>query len=173
MILAIDAGTTESAYCLFDGEKPVKFGKVQNLSVLSMLRLGFVKQDEELVIEIVKSYGMPVGEHVFTTVEWIGRFCEAYEWHSYSTFGIVKQAKRLPRKEICKHICNDGRAKDSNIRQAIIDRFPATGGGKIPQIGIKSNPGPLYGVSKDVWSALAIAITFHETQLNAATHGNL
>ena len=58
------------------------------------------------------------------------------------------------------HLCNSVRAKDSNVRQALLDRFPATGGGKTPQIGTKSKPGPLYGFSKDMWAALGVALTF-------------
>lgn len=27
-------------------------------------------------------------------------------------------------------------------------------------IGRKASPGPLYGISRDVWSALAIAVTY-------------
>jgi hypothetical protein len=43
------------------------------------------------------------------------------------------------------------KAKDANIRQALID--------KIGPQGTKKDPGPTYGISKDVWSALAIAVT--------------
>jgi hypothetical protein len=51
------------------------------------------------------------------------------------------------------------RAKDPNIRQALLDIFPGTGGGATPQIGTKAKPGPLYGVTSHAWSALAVAIT--------------
>ena len=66
--------------------------------------------------------------------------------------------KKIYRMDVKMYLCNNTRAKDGNIRQAIIDRYPANGGGKTPQIGTKKHPGPLYGVSKDVWSALAVAI---------------
>jgi hypothetical protein len=102
---------------------------------------------------MIACYGMPVGATVFETCVWIGRFIEA--WGDEFT--------KVYRKETKMHLCQTMRAKDSNIRQAIIDRYPATGGGKKPQIGTKAQPGPLYGVSKDVWAALAVAITFAET----------
>jgi hypothetical protein len=51
-------------------------------------------------------------------------------------------------------LCGDSRAKDANIRQALIDHF-----GGSAAIGRKAAPGPLSGISRDVWSALAIAIT--------------
>ena len=58
------------------------------------------------------------------------------------------------------YLCNSMRAKDSNIRQAILDRYPTTGGGKCPQVGTKKEPGPLYGVSKDVWAAIGVGLTY-------------
>ena len=72
--------------------------------------------------------------------------------------------QQVYRKDVKMHLCGSMRAKDTNIRQAIIDRYPASGGGKCPQIGTKKEPGPLYGVSKDIWSALAVAITYSETK---------
>jgi hypothetical protein len=42
------------------------------------------------------------------------------------------------------------RAKDPNVRQALLD--------KIGPVGTKKNPGPLYGVSGHGWSALAVAV---------------
>ena len=52
------------------------------------------------------------------------------------------------------------KAKDSNIRQAIMDRYGST---REAAIGTKKNPQELYGVSKDIWAALGVAITASET----------
>ena len=52
--------------------------------------------------------------------------------------------------------------RDANIRQALIDRY---GPGKDRAIGRKLSPGPLYGLSGDCWSALAVAVTTTETVL--------
>ena len=101
------------------------------------------------VIEMVASYGMPVGREVFETVRWIGRFHEAFGGAEY-----------VYRKDVKIHLCQSMRAKDANVRQAILDLFPPAGGGKVPQVGTKLQPGPLYGVRKDIWSALAVALTF-------------
>lgn len=108
-----------------------------------------------LVVEQVASYGMAVGKDVFETVFWSGRFCQAWpgEWH------------RMPRKDVKMHLCGNNAAKDSNIACALIDRFdPMRTYGKMGK-GWKSNPGPLYGVSKDIWAALALAITFWDTYI--------
>ena len=40
----------------------------------------------------------------------------------------------------------------------LLDRF-----GGSSAIGLKRSPGPLYGVSKDVWSALAVAVTYADS----------
>jgi hypothetical protein len=60
------------------------------------------------------------------------------------------------------HLCGNTRAKDGNIRQALLDRF---GPGKAIACGTKKQPGPLYGVSKDVWQALALAVTWSDQQI--------
>jgi hypothetical protein len=60
------------------------------------------------------------------------------------------------RREVKTNLCGSMKAKDGNVRQALIDRF----GGKEKAIGKKKTPGPLYGFSADVWQALAVAITF-------------
>ncbi|MNY62967.1 hypothetical protein D3C86_1998680 [compost metagenome] len=57
------------------------------------------------------------------------------------------------------HLCKTPRAKDANVRQALLDMFPRTGGGKTPQIGTKAQPGPLFGVSSHAWAALGVAVT--------------
>jgi hypothetical protein len=55
---------------------------------------------------------------------------------------------------------------DKHVRQAILDRFPGTGGGKTPQIGTKKQPGPLYGVKGHMWAALAVALTAEKMLLD-------
>jgi hypothetical protein len=142
LILAIDPGPVESAFVRWDGGSVLEKGKVPNAELLTSLYSKAGKAT--LVLEMVASYGMAVGVEVFETVFWIGRFYEAYS-------GPKCRVKRL---KIKLHHCQDSRAKDSNIRQALIDRLGAP--------GTKKNPGVTYGVSKDVWSALAIATYAHD-----------
>ena len=59
-------------------------------------------------------------------------------------------------------LCNSARAKDANIRAALLDRYEPTGGGKTPQVGTMSQPGPLFGFSADMWATLAVGITYQE-----------
>ena len=81
MILAIDPGNIESAYCIIDKHtyKPIEFAKVENKELREKLieDLKFFPIDT-LVIEMIASYGMPVGKEVFDTCVWIGRFMECF-----------------------------------------------------------------------------------------------
>jgi hypothetical protein len=148
-ILAIDPGPEQSGWCLIYGGEPLDHGTEPNAALRDRVRNSGC---EVLVLEMVDSYGMPVGRDVFETVYWIGRFAQAFPG----------PFERITRRDIKLHHCGSSRAKDANIRQAVIDRYPRAGGGKTPQIGTKSEPGPLYGVSGHVWAALAAGLTYHD-----------
>jgi hypothetical protein len=157
-ILAIDPGDKKSAYVLYEAGDVLECGILENEQLLKRLETSRVEWKltfEHMAIEMVACYGMPVGKTVFDTCVWIGRFIQTCPLPEITTTKIY-------RKDVKIHLCNSMRAKDGNIRQALIDKYPATGGGKIPQIGTKKQPGPLYGVSKDIWSALAVAVTYSE-----------
>ena len=157
-ILAIDPGSEKSAWVYYEGGKVLGMSIDDNMSVVIMLRR-FHDVYDDVAIEMIASYGMAVGKTVFETCVWIGRFIEAYESQS-----LRNKHVKVYRKDVKMYLCNSMRAKDSNIRQAIIDRYPAAGGGKTPQVGTKSQPGPLFGVAKDIWAALGVAITYEETR---------
>ena len=153
IILAIDPGSAQSAFVVYNSEtKEILDKGIEENNHLNHGRS--IQICDFLAIEMIASYGMPVGKTVFETCVWIGRFIEAWGGENW---------KKIYRIDVKMHLCKSTRAKDSNIRQAIIDRYPASGGGKTPQIGTKAQPGPLDGVSKDVWSALAVAIFAAET----------
>jgi hypothetical protein len=67
----------------------------------------------------------------------------------------------VKRREVKIHLCGSMKAKDANVRQVLLDRY---GPGKAKAVGLKRSPGPLYGFSKDLWSALAVGITWIETR---------
>lgn len=151
MIYAIDPGTTQSAVVrCYDNLRlhgDSFSGIYPNEEVLDILK--GVHPGDDVVIEMVASYGMPVGEEVFETVYWIGRFAQAA-----TRFG--KTAHRIKRLQVKQHICHDSRAKDANIRQALIDRFGP--------VGTKKDKGWFYGFKADMWAAYALATTFADMQ---------
>lgn len=151
-VLAIDPGTTESGWVIYDGGKVIEARVSANVDLVEMLsELSF--QVSHLAIEMVASYGMAVGKEVFRTVWWTGRFAD--RWFLLT--------RRMPmeifRKEVKLHLCQTPRAKDANIRQALID--------KLGPPGKKAEPGPTYGVKSHAWAALGVAVTAAETRLAA------
>lgn len=148
-ILAIDPGTEESGWCLLQDGKVEAAGVFSNDEIIDELDAHAGPGGPELAIEMVASYGMPVGREVFETVVWIGRFCE--RWHSYR--GALPRL--VFRRDVKLHLCGNARAKDPNIRQALID--------KLGPAGTKKAPGPTYGVKSHAWAALAVAVTAAET----------
>jgi hypothetical protein len=160
-LLAIDPGTDQSGWCVFDGEFVAASGVMQNAEMLDYVQRGhFEVNAHDLAIEMIASYGMPVGREVFETCLWIGRFIQA--WHRPESVQLIY------RRDVKSHLCGSAKAKDANIRQALLDRFPRTGGGKTPQIGTKAAPGPLYGVSTHAWAALAVAVLVADKAAHAA-----
>ena len=153
-ILAIDPGSSESAWVVLEDGKPVAHTKEPNDALLRRLRAGehlpgFIHAHVTLLaIEGIASYGMAVGKEVFDTCMWSGRFREAWEYRG-------GKVQIVYRKEVKIFHCDSARANDSNIRAALIDRF----GGKEAAIGCKATPGPLYGIKSDRWAALAVALT--------------
>lgn len=159
MLLAIDPGPEQSAYVHYAPAVDVlgSFGKVSNEELLALLNQTLATS---LAVEMIASYGMPVGAEVFETCVWIGRFVERWRRNPLDRTRCT-EVRRVTRIEVKSHLCHSAKATDSNVRQALIDRY---GPGKEKAIGLKATPGPLYGVTKDVWAALGVAVTASETE---------
>ena len=157
-LLAIDPGTTQSGYCLLDidSHKIIEIGKIDNSLLADKLRADklyvfdltgkvkitywFSKDSVQLVIEEIKSYGNAVGDTTLQTCVWVGRFIEC--WGG-------REIAFIPRKTVVTTLCLNPRARDSNIRQAMINKYGSP--------GTKKAPGVLYGVKRDMWQALGLA----------------
>ena len=146
-ILAIDPGTNQSGWCRLEDGRVIGSGVIENDAVVG---LHFNSCDDEMAIEMVASYGMAVGKETFRTVWWAGRF--AQQWRDRRGQVPIE----IYRADVKLHLCHSMKAKDANIRQALIDIY---GGSKEAAIGKKASPGPLYGVSSHAWAALAVAVT--------------
>jgi hypothetical protein len=147
-IFAIDPGNELSAWVRYDGAAVLDHGKAANDVVLQLVER--LEPPTTLVIEQIESFGMPVGREVFETVFWAGRFAQA------SPASVPW--RRVTRKAVKLHLCQTTKAKDPNIRQALLDRF-----GGATAIGRKANKGPLYGLAADEWQALGVAVTWFDT----------
>ena len=117
--IGIDPGNVESAYVVVadDLSEVLEKGKVENLELMRLLtRFKLTYDIRYVAIEMIASYGMPVGASVFDTCVWIGRFKE-------HCLKLLWEVEFVYRKEEKMLLCNSMKAKDSNIRQALVDRF--------------------------------------------------
>ena len=110
---------------------------------------------DRVIVEWTVFYGRPTGESVFRTAFVCGRISQ------------LCNSKRIPYHEMSRpNVCQIlvGRTRGvtkSVVRAAVIDKYPATGGGATPQIGTKKEPGPLYIFRSTkgaghAWDALAL-----------------
>lgn len=149
-ILAIDPGPETSAWLLWDGQKVIGHdGECSNACLIQGVLSSNLIPFDILVIEQVACMGMAVGAEVFETVFWSGRFAQMAAEKG-------KQWDRVKRHQVKMHLCNSMKAKDANIRCALID--------KLGKPGTKKAQGPTYGVAGHLWAALAVAITWQETK---------
>ncbi len=154
-VLALDPGTTQSGWVIYDSKAKhvLASGVRDNQAILRWLPCTVAEPHADLLaIERFAAMGMTVGQEVFDTCVWIGRFQQA--WHTPAAAWLVF------RRDVKMHLCGDSRAKDPNIRQALIDMLGAP--------GTRKAPGATYGVTSHAWSALAVAVTA-EAQVRALT----
>ncbi len=148
-LVALDPGTSLTGYVVMDDRAVLRSGVLANELALDWLRSCIEAPEATLAIEMIASYGMPVGKETFETVLWIGRYLETW----VSRGGRVRL---VYRRDVKSHLCGSMKAKDPHVRQALLDLY---GPGKDVAIGKKASPGPLYGVSSHAWSALAVGVT--------------
>ena len=155
-IYGVDPGTTTTGWVLWDGKQVLDGGsETPNEEFLERLRSANAANANgvpgiPMYVEMIASYGMAVGKETFQTCLWIGRYVEVW-----SILGYPWQL--CYRNNIRIHHCCDARAGDSNVNTALRDKY----GGK----GTKKAPGPMFKVSKHMWSALAVATYALETKM--------
>lgn len=154
-VLAIDPGSTKSGLCMINSKtySPIHAEKISNEEVLDLLP----SPDTLVVIEMVGHYGtgMPAGKDVFDTCVWIGRFLQHFT-------DCKLHVRQMMRRDVKLNLCGSARAKDSNIIQALVDRF-ASGQPNYGK-GTKKAPGWFYGFKADVWQAYALGVTYIDKQ---------
>jgi len=177
-VLAIDPGTERSAVVMYrPAEQRFQWAEwMLNPDVLTMMRrYGREAGGLHVAIEDIQSFGLEVGRSTFETCVWIGRFAEAFEG---AAPGRNQPATMVSRRDVKIVLCgrmtykdprtgNQKKVGDSEVRRAVLGRFPATGGGSTPQVGTKKQPGPCYCLRGDQghkYQAAAIAVTYIETR---------
>ena len=153
-VLGIDPGPELTAFVWFDGSRVGLNGIVTNEEMLALLAQAQT-HGANIFCEDIASYGMAVGASVFLTCIWIGRYWQRCADHA--------SFNRVFRRDVKLHLCNSPRAKDGNVRQALLDRIG-------PQ-GSKKSQGPTYGIKSHVWAALAVAVYGHDQLFGRTTLG--
>lgn len=142
-LLAIDPGTTQSAYVFYDTHKTEIHEKdiVENQKMIAVIESS---DPDEIAIEMIAAMGMAVGKSVFETCLWIGRYVQV-------AYDLAIPCSFVYRREEKIFLCGSMKAKDANIRQAIIDI-----------LGKEKTK----GIHKDMWAALAVALTYADKVKN-------
>jgi len=183
--IAIDPGNTQSGVVYTNeplpGSQHVVTGEnMPNDALREFLqsaRLSAIRHElqDYLCVEYMVPRGMPTAAEEMDTMYELGRMVSAY----YGTDSDERVIK-IPRHRVKSEICASPRAKDSNIRQALIDMYGgqdvAIGGKKCPKckgkrtVGKKQTPctectdgwrlppGPLHGITKHAWQALGVLV---------------
>ena len=154
-ILSIDPGNIETAFVLMDKDlKPIRKEKIENGTIMEYIYNNEFQGITDIAIEMVACYGMAVGKTVFDTCVWIGRFTECLN----KMYNV--EPKYIYRKDEKMNLCHTMKANDSNITQALIDRFAPDTPNKGK--GSKKEQGYFYGFAKDIWQAYAVGITYYD-----------
>lgn len=149
VILALDPGSEQTGWVLFSGIAVTDCGVHPNDDVRRWVREG--QGADILAIEMMRARGQPVSNDSMRTLVWVGRFMQSWR--------APDDVKLVYREDVKLRICGRTNVKDPNVRQALIDMFPPTGGGAVPQVGTKAMRGPLYGMASHTWPALGVAVT--------------
>lgn len=136
-VLAIDPGPQVSTWVRYGGGVVLGIGRnVPNATILENIP----KADVPIIVEDIESYGLAVGESIFATCRWSGRFQER-------AYRAGVEIHFLKRKAIKLHLCGNSNANERKVRAALLDRFGASA---------------LQGIADHAWSALAVAVTWED-----------
>ena len=130
MILAVDPGTTKSGFVILDEGHVTSSGVLSNREASRWSRVTPAPWRSRWLPRTAWQ-----SEKMFETVRWIGRFQQASR--------DPEAVRLVSRRDVKLHLCGSAKAKDANVRQALLDLFPGSGGGKTPQIGTEAARGPL------------------------------
>ena len=155
-LLAIDPGPKTSGVVLLDVDvfPPTVLeytAKMPTDDMLTTLREKVASHP--VACERVASYNQVAGNEVMQTCEMFGDIRATCRDHGIDFTGIY-------RREVKMRLGLLVTVGDAQVNAAIRELYPATGGGKTPQVGIKSKPGPLYGLTFDAWAALGVGIAW-------------
>ena len=184
--LAVDPGTTESAYCGMNDDYSLRSAaKVPNDKLLHLISLGGY---DALVIECMEARTLnikklepgekppppqKVGEETYETCIWIGRFMEAAYRRNMAVHRVYRSEERstlVPSKKnkLPPFTGPVPKSIDAQVRMALIRRFARHD--RVNGKGRKNCPDVFYGFKTDMWNAFAVGVV-HLDKVNATGVG--
>ena len=172
VLIAIDPGTTESAYVMMRPDYSIiSAAKVVNEGLRQLIMLGGA---DEMIIEVMEARtlnvgkgqrDMPpqkIGDETYETCYWIGRYMECAERLGMPVHRIKRQQEKstlIPSKKNKLPPLPEwaGKGADAQIRAALVQRFAKhdTKNGK----GTAACKDVFYGFKSDMWNAYAVGVT--------------
>jgi len=154
--IAIDPGPEQSGVVRFLHGQLLEAGTYPNVQVLALIHQG-----QTVIVEWLQCYGAGVGQSVLRTAQFTGEVKErCRELHC--------EYHEMTRPEVLRELVGTTRGiSKAVVRRAVLDMFPATGGGAEPAIGTKDNHGPLFKMrgAAHAWDALALFEAWKKVQL--------
>ncbi|MCE5247922.1 hypothetical protein LLG88_13495 [bacterium] len=152
VIVGVDPGPETSGYVVWDHAEPkvLESGTAIKNDVLlrAILPRSLRLQQQHalviLAIERAQALGRPAGRALLDTVFFSGQVAEYWRLAGGRDPFLVEFG------DVSRYFCHSRHAKESYIRQTLLDRFGAP--------GTKKKPGAFYGVHGHAWSALALAV---------------
>lgn len=156
-ILAVDPGPEKSSWALWgpvaervlQGADQVPNADLETLLAHRDNHPGLLNVRHLVVERPVVMGSKRVANDLVETAFWAGVFTGAWPG----------DAERLTFKKVSIAITGDSGANEGYVKQALISRFAPSGYGKEGKGTVKA-PGPFYGVTGHMWSAVAVAVAW-------------
>lgn len=177
-LLAIDPGTTQSAYVMLDEKyRILSADKVDNETMIAII--ADAPGVDVVVIEDMEprytsgdrsAAGAVMGASTIQTIKWMGQFGRQAAMRGLGVDWIFRRDERsalIPTKKNGLPPLPPGTPAhaDGQIRASLIQRFARydTATGK----GTKKEPDVFYGFAGDMWQAMAVGVTWLDKRRNA------
>ena len=154
--IAIDPGPAVSGFVRSVHGGIIEAGTFENKHILAMIR-----HEEIVIVEWLQCYGAAIGQSVLRTAHMCGRIQERCR-------NTNSQYHEMTRPEVLRQLVGKTRGITKAVaKRATMDLYPATGGGKTPEVGIKDKHGPLWKMkgSGHAWDALSLLEAWKQVQI--------
>lgn len=149
-LLSVDPGPVRSGFTLVEqGTDPPRvchFGKIPNEELLGGIS-GHARGSCDVVVETMSGLKKKAGADTFLTLTWGGRFLQM-------AICSGQRAELVSRQKVKGYLTKGISGDDTKVRKALLTIY----GGEEAALGCKASPGPLYGVTYDVWQALGLGV---------------